>query len=110
MNNLGGNSIGDGITANNRPTARHFALVFVFSLLIAFSAWLAPQQMPIDFQAMFRWSFPLAGIWLVTLVISVFRFRWKSSLLLIGAAPALYWPIHYVLYGLPPCYYVGNCI
>jgi len=66
--------------------------------------------MPIDFYLALRVSIPLAFVWTVVLGIALYLFRAKALWLLVAAPLALYWPIWLSVYGLPACYYSGNCV
>jgi hypothetical protein len=91
-------------------TKRWFSAALVFSFLVALVAMLAPQRrMPIDFHMMLWLSLPLAGIWLVTSIVSVFRFHQKALWMLLGAPLALYWPLWLMFNHIPACYWHGNC-
>ena len=88
-----------------------FIIALATSLVVAFWAWDAPQgQMPLNFHSMLWRSLPLAGIWVLTLVISAFRFRKRALWLLAGAPLALYWPVWLLLNGIPACYWHGSCV
>jgi hypothetical protein len=56
------------------------------------AGWAPIRRMPINFQAMFSISIPLAILWAGILVFSVFRFKWRGFSILLGAPMALYWP------------------
>lgn len=88
-----------------------FGTLLGISIVLALVGWDAPQgQMPLIYYNMLWWSLPLAGIWLLVLLISVFNFRKKALWLLLGAPLALYWPIWLLANGLPTCYWHGNCV
>lgn len=80
------------------------------SLLIALAAWLAPQRMPGNIDALLWYSLPLAALWLTVFAIAVLRLRRKSLWLLVGAPFALHWPIWLLLNGIPTCYWTRSCI
>src|SRR6266704_3909650 len=88
-----------------------FRVALATSLVVGFLGWDAPQgQMPLNFHNMLWRSLPLAAVWLLTVVISAFRFRKKALWLLIGAPLALYWPFWLVVNGIPACYWHHNCV
>ena len=88
-----------------------FRILLAASLVVAVVGWDAPQgQMPLNFHNMLWRSLPLAGIWLLMVIISAFRFRKKALWLLIAAPLALYWPVWLLFNGIPPCYWHGNCV
>lgn len=90
--------------------AHWFRVLLLTSLVAAFVGWNSPQgQMPLNIHAMLWTSIPLAGIWLLTLIVSAFAFRTKALWLLIGAPLALYWPVWLLVNGIPGCYWHGNC-
>jgi hypothetical protein len=90
---------------------RWFVATFAFSLAISFfAASLPSRRMPTDFHSMFWFSFPLAGLWLITLAVASVHFGRKAFWLLIGAPLSLYWPLWLIFNGIPACYWHGNCV
>jgi len=88
-----------------------FALTLLLSALLGVFGWIAPQrQMPLDFYRMLRISLPLAFAWVVLFGLALYRFRKKAFWLLLTAPMALYWPTWLLIFGLPSCYYNGNCV
>ncbi len=92
------------------PTKRGFAVAFVVTLVAAAVAWWCPRsRAPLDFDAMLWFSFPLAGLWVVGVAMSVWRFGKRAWWMLVGAPPALYWPVWLLVNGFPACYWQHNC-
>ena len=93
-----------------RGTNLSFSSALVFSFLFALVSLAAPQRrMPVAFHLMFWLSLPLAGLWLATLIVSIFRFHKKALWMLLGAPLALYWPLWLMFNHIPACYWQGNC-
>ncbi len=70
-----------------RNTWRSFLIYMLFSTIVAsigFAASWGGIFSPL--------SFWLAAVWLVLLVVGLFRYRWKGLILLTGAPLALMWP------------------
>lgn len=97
----------------NQPTTSTkpwFSLALVFSFLVAVAGLIAPERRrPIDVQLMLWWSLPLAGVWLATSIISIFRYHIKALWLLLGGPLALYWPLWLLFKHIPACYWQRNC-
>lgn len=95
----------------NAASKPWFRSTLVFSFLVAVVGLVAPQRrMPIDFHLMLWLSLPLAGIWLATSIVSIFRFHKKALWMLVGAPLALYWPLWLMFNRIPECYWHGNCV
>jgi hypothetical protein len=101
----------DNMAGKLMTSSRWFMVVLACSLILAMVGWLAPRtRMPLNFHYMIWGSLPLAGIWLLMVIISAFRFLKKALWLLIGAPLALYWPVWLLVNGIPACYWNHNCV
>src|SRR5436853_374115 len=98
---------------NDTPSAqvhRRYGGTFVFSVILAFAAWVGPVRMPLDFPYMLWCSLPVAMVWCFTAAFAGLRFRKRAFWLLVGAPFALYWPVWLLFNGIPECYWLGNCV
>lgn len=80
-----------------------------FALAIA-ALGVVRNQMPLDYHGMIWRSTPLACLWLVVCICCLARYRRRGLWVLLGAPLALLWPLILVWYGLPKCYWIGNCL
>ena len=88
-----------------------FWVFLAASMVIACLSDLAPRHtMPYDYSAIMSRSIPLAVLWAIVVVASVFLFRKRALWLLVGAPIALYWPVWLLVNGYPSCWYMGNCV
>jgi hypothetical protein len=93
------------------PQRRTFYASAFGVYLLAFFIWTVPsQRMPIGYFEMFRVSYPLIAVWAILFAFVAYRFRTRCLWLIPSGLPALFWPIHTAIYGLPSCYHTGNCI
>ena len=89
---------------------RVFWVVLTLSALFACLSFLAPtHRMPLDYSAITSRSLPVAVVWSMLMVASVFVFRTRGFWLLIGGPIAFFWPVWLLIHGYPPCWYMGNC-
>jgi hypothetical protein len=89
---------------------RSFLIFLTASVVIACLSDLAPRHtMPYDYSAVVSRSIPLAVLWAIVVVASVFLLREGALWLLVGAPIALYWPVWLLVGGYPSCWYMGNC-
>src|SRR5512140_1636795 len=76
----------------------------------ALASWLGPgMRRPLEYDLMLRGSLPLAGLWMVGVGLSIRYFGTRALWMLLGAYPALYWPVWLLFNGIPPCYWSHNC-
>jgi hypothetical protein len=97
--------------AANFIDAHLFKILLLVSFVLSYFGETLPEtRMPIDFDAVIRFSIPLACMWLLIFIFICFRFRSKALWMLLGAPLILYWPIWLLINGVPPCVRHGNCI
>jgi hypothetical protein len=86
-------------------------LVFLATYLVAYIIWSVPyRSMPIDYHAMFWFSFPLVVVWAFLSIVIVWKYRLIFLWLAPSALLALYWPVIFAIHGVPSCYHIGNCV
>jgi hypothetical protein len=97
--------------AEGTRKANWFRILLATTLTVAVLGWGAPWvRMPLDVHNMLWISLPLAGVWLLMVAASFVRLKLKALWLLAGAPLAFYWPIWLLVNGIPPCYWMGNCV
>jgi len=87
-----------------------YPLAFGVYLLAIVIWWVPSRRMPIDYYEMFHVGYPIIAAWAALLIFVTYKFRLRSLWLIPSSVPALFWPIHTAIYGLPQCYHIGNCI
>ena len=91
------------------PRQLFYVALWLLNLVVAAFAFNAPARMPVDIDAIFRLSTPLALAWAGIVIIGVAGFGRRSLWMMLTAPAVLYWPIWLAWYGIPECYIAGNC-
>jgi hypothetical protein len=63
------------------------------ALISAFSAWVLPHFGDSHARDVFLVSFTLSAVWLGITIYAIVKYHWRGLWMLVGAIPALYWPI-----------------
>lgn len=88
-----------------------FVVAVLATFVTALASWMGPSgTMPLDFDAMLWRSCPLAGLWVLGVAASLRWFGRRAFWLLLGALPALYWPVWLLFNGIPSCYSSHSCV
>jgi hypothetical protein len=86
-----------------------FRVSVALAALIGLGGFLPVLSLPLGYDHMLWRSIPLAALWFIVLMFALYRFRRKGLWIMCTAPFALFWPAWLLLFGLPGCYYMGNC-